>query len=635
MEVSFYDTANERTNVNHDDPIDLPDDWSLKVRKCNQYYGSCSVVANYSNTTMNQNSKGAYTFTLPDQVGYYNLQLRDASDAYALSTNFDIEEEPFFTLSSRDVAPGETVSIYVYNSSGELYDPTWGLDNANILEVHSNVGQGVQVIAAADGKSMSGIAISMNNPSTGIYTFIAPMAAGDYYVGFKQTSNNQVSITYDSDSFDVVAGRAIPEEDSSELPDVLDPGISDGDACDPGETGPNCEDYDETEDESTDSEESEDSDDDSELGHSCDPGEYGTECEYTHTPGSEGICIYNTEYDSFESRESMEDHFIYMHDGHCTYTEEVPDLDSDSDITDEDGNGIDDEIDHKYGDDEEEEEIEDEDSNKIDTTHCYSKDGSSTLTCEEISIEMNKCVYKLNSNTGKYYCYINGYANKSYYEKESEEKVEENTSDDSSNCILTPGKAYKANGYPTVYYITDDCTKKAFTKPNKFFTYFDSWDDVKVTTKTRLNSIPTDQHKFMGWGPKWNTQYGAFVKTLGDPKVYVLLGGERKWIKDAATFEALYGKDAWGKIEDVDRRLLEKYTLGGEIDYTDRHPNMTVVKYENDPKVYIIKADPSNPNKQKKHHISNPDVFNKLQYRWDRIVTIPDSEEYETGEALK
>jgi|GEM_PF-2847668 len=214
-------------------------------------------------------------------------------------------------------------------------------------------------------------------------------------------------------------------------------------------------------------------------------------------------------------------------------------------------------------------------------------------------------------------------------EEESEEDDEEIV-----DCSLEIGHAYKSREASAVYYITDDCTKKAFSKPNKFFSYFESWDDVEVVAAWKIAEVPFDQHKFMGWGPRWETQYGAFVKTLDDPKVYILLGGERKWITNPEVFETLYGKAAWGMIEDVDRRLLEKYDLGGVIDYTDHHPNMTIIKYANDPKVYILKADSEDPNKQKKHHITSPEVFNKLNYRWDRIVTIIDEEVYETGNPL-
>jgi len=37
----------------------------------------------------------------------------------------------------------------------------------------------------------------------------------------------------------------------------------------------------------------------------------------------------------------------------------------------------------------------------------------------------------------------------------------------------------------------------------------------------------------------------------------------------------------------------------------------------------------------KKRHIENEAVFNSLNYRWDRIVTISDTETYPDGESLK
>ncbi len=201
-----------------------------------------------------------------------------------------------------------------------------------------------------------------------------------------------------------------------------------------------------------------------------------------------------------------------------------------------------------------------------------------------------------------------------------------------ASCSLQMEQAYKHPNASTVYYITTDCTKRAFKRADIFFTYFDSFDDVKSVTQGALSEITTDPLGFMPWGPKYDPKYGALVKIVKDPKVYLLLGTERYWITNEPVFIGLNYR--WDWIEDVDPRLLNSYTIGSEITYTDHHPNHTVVKYASGPDVYLLEADPGNLSRQLKRHIQNEAAFNQLGFRWDRIVTIPASEQYADGDPL-
>ena len=196
----------------------------------------------------------------------------------------------------------------------------------------------------------------------------------------------------------------------------------------------------------------------------------------------------------------------------------------------------------------------------------------------------------------------------------------------STVCPLQEKKAYKHPGSRAVYFVTAKCTKRAFKNPNIFFSYFTSWKDVRGATKATLDKIPNDALSFMPWGPKYDPQYGALVKITSDPKVYLLLGTEKYWITSESVFNAL--KYSWNWIEDVAEDLLDKYTTGSEITDTSKHPNHTLIKYADSPKVYKLMDG-------KKRHIKNEAAFNKLKYRWDRIVTIDKSETYPDGAELK
>lgn len=195
-----------------------------------------------------------------------------------------------------------------------------------------------------------------------------------------------------------------------------------------------------------------------------------------------------------------------------------------------------------------------------------------------------------------------------------------------TTCPLTLQKSYKSPDSSSVYYITKDCTKKAFKKADVFFTYFDSWKDVSVVSNAVLYSITYDDIIFMPWGPKYDPKYGALTKTINDSKVYLLFGGKKYWINSADVFNGL--NYSWDWIEDVDQRLLDKYQVGGEINYTDHHPNYTVIKYANDPKVYQLQPDAQDPTKQVEIYIQNEAEFNALGFRWDRIVTIENGKTY-------
>ena len=136
----------------------------------------------------------------------------------------------------------------------------------------------------------------------------------------------------------------------------------------------------------------------------------------------------------------------------------------------------------------------------------------------------------------------------------------------------------------------------------------------------------------MPYGPKYDPKYGALVKIVTDPKVYLLLGTEKYWITSEVVFNSL--KYSWNWIEDVAEELLDKYTLGSEIDYTDHHPNYTLIKYEDNPKVYRLEPDPADTELQVKRYIPDEPTFESLNFRWDRIVTVGEAEEYTDGELL-
>ncbi len=210
-------------------------------------------------------------------------------------------------------------------------------------------------------------------------------------------------------------------------------------------------------------------------------------------------------------------------------------------------------------------------------------------------------------------------------------------------CSLQIGKAYRAKNNPAVYMVVEPrrsdgsyragkvaCTRRVFDHERTFFTYFTSWNEVIVDD--RIKNIPNDELGFLPLGPKYDPKYGALVKTVSDPKVYVLLGGYRYWLSSEEVFKRLGYQASW--IEDVAEEFLALYYDGETLVDTTRHPNYTLVKYRGDAKVYRLEPDTADSTRTVKRHITTEEAFDRLGYRADRILTIEKSETYPDGEPL-
>jgi len=199
------------------------------------------------------------------------------------------------------------------------------------------------------------------------------------------------------------------------------------------------------------------------------------------------------------------------------------------------------------------------------------------------------------------------------------------TSVSAAACPVQTDKAYKKGNSTAVWYVTKECKRRVFRKASRFMTYFSSWSSVNVIPTATLESIPKDTKRFMPKGPKYDPKYGAVVKTLNDPKVYLLLGNEKYWIDSWEGYLRLgYGRD-W--IEDVHKKLLDKYSTGVSVSLDSPYgkavqPHYSLVKKKNDSKVYRIEADPRDPRIKILRHIKSIAVFRALGFRDDRIIVV-------------
>ncbi|PIR77936.1 MAG: hypothetical protein COU28_04450 [Candidatus Magasanikbacteria bacterium CG10_big_fil_rev_8_21_14_0_10_36_16] len=136
----------------------------------------------------------------------------------------------------------------------------------------------------------------------------------------------------------------------------------------------------------------------------------------------------------------------------------------------------------------------------------------------------------------------------------------------------------------------------------------------------------------MPWGPKFNPQYGVLIKSVSDPKVYLMIEGKKRWIDSEEAFNNL--GYSWNWVEDVDQSLIDSVSAGDDITKDTGYPNGLLVKYASKADVYLLAPDSSQTGKMVKRHIKDMESFNTLGYRWDRIVTIPSTTIFVNGEEV-
>ena len=120
-------------------------------------------------------------------------------------------------------------------------------------------------------------------------------------------------------------------------------------------------------------------------------------------------------------------------------------------------------------------------------------------------------------------------------------------------------------------------------------------------------------------------QEGALINTLADgilvrpvnqDKVYVISGGQRRWISSAQVFMALGYQ--WNKIIAVSDNDLSHHSYGLAITDSSIHPEGSLIKGSG-PVVYLVQN-------STKRAIKSVEVFNDSNFKWDRIITVSDQE---------
>lgn len=186
-----------------------------------------------------------------------------------------------------------------------------------------------------------------------------------------------------------------------------------------------------------------------------------------------------------------------------------------------------------------------------------------------------------------------------------------------AQCPLPVLKAYKTENNPAVYYLSSDCKKRPIKNPDVFFSHFATWSDVRPTTPAILNQIPDHALSFLPWGPRRNFHHGSLLKTVSDPRVYLVLKNKRIPIASEATFLDLGFQ--WGWVEDVTPEVLDRFSQAPLLNLGDTYPSGLAFKYVNSPKVYYVETNDNGT--QSGRHVAS---FTQLaaDYRTDRLATL-------------
>lgn len=191
-------------------------------------------------------------------------------------------------------------------------------------------------------------------------------------------------------------------------------------------------------------------------------------------------------------------------------------------------------------------------------------------------------------------------------------------------CQLKVNQAYKTLESSSVYFVSSDCKKRAFKNEAVYFSYFDSWDQVRIADRSRIEFIKNHPLKFLPWGPKKEFRNGSLIKTPEKSDVYFIVQGIAHKVEsgDALVDLGL----SFEMIEDVDDRVLASMMKGESIG-VGKPPAGMVFRYADSPQIYRLVEKRGGTNE--KHHIKTMDELEAIS-RVDRIAIFDRNKQFLT-----
>lgn len=191
--------------------------------------------------------------------------------------------------------------------------------------------------------------------------------------------------------------------------------------------------------------------------------------------------------------------------------------------------------------------------------------------------------------------------------------------DISSTATHVDGALVKATGGSSIFLLQNG-KKRGIVSPQIFDAWGYKWNKVIAISQTELDTYANGD--LIATYPD-----GTLLKNNSDSKVYLISGGKKRLIPSPIFFEDMGYK--WSSVIGAASSHLDLYTAGAEVKSSKLHLNGTLVKAEGGNSVYLIEAG-------KKRPISSAAIFETNGYRWSEIVTVKRSEleMYSNGAAV-
>lgn len=135
------------------------------------------------------------------------------------------------------------------------------------------------------------------------------------------------------------------------------------------------------------------------------------------------------------------------------------------------------------------------------------------------------------------------------------------------------------------------------------------WSDVKSIADSDLTV-------YQEGAPINTLADGVLVKPVNQDRVYIISGGQRRWISSAQVFITLGYQ--WDKIVSVSDNDLSHHSYGLAITDASIHPEGSLIKGSS-PTVYLVQNNT-------KRAIKSIEAFNANNFIWDRIITVSNEE---------
>ena len=143
------------------------------------------------------------------------------------------------------------------------------------------------------------------------------------------------------------------------------------------------------------------------------------------------------------------------------------------------------------------------------------------------------------------------------------------------------GDLIKSESLSTVYVVGGDGLRHPFPNELTFFSWFTTFESVKVISGDDLSSIALG-------GPVRVRPGTWMIMIQSDPKVYAVEpGGVIRWVETEEVASTLWGETWNQKIIDVEPTYFNKYTVGESISEVTLHPLGSVVRSSDDSAYYL------------------------------------------------